>query len=474
MVMSTTPSSPQNQTHWPPQAVPDSNNATPSDSPLTLAALSSPLEPTQFDEDWSSATQESLNTLPQVWTRGILYVILAVAAILLPWVTLAKVDEIGSARGRLEPQGKTIRLDAPVSGTIAKVQIQEGDSVKVGQSLLELDSGVINAELQQAQVRLEGLTERLTQLELVRNQIEMTVRAQRLQNQAQAAAQMAQIAQTRQQLEFRQTTLTTAEALLSKDLDRVNRYRALQEQGIVSGTQVEDAERTMLENSQRLEQSRSELQQGQTEIDKQQHTYERMFQEGEMAVMAGDRQQKELNAQIVEVKTEINQIEKQIKILKYQWQQRVIYAPVDGTVFQLQMQHAGAVVQPGQPIVQIAPQEAKLILKAQMDTQNSGFLRVGLPVKIKFDAYPFQDYGIVEGRVIYVSPDSKTVQSPQGSREVFELDIELNQSYIQTSNKRINLTPGQTATAEVIIRQRRVVDFFLDPFRKLQQDSLMF
>jgi HlyD family secretion protein len=99
---------------------------------------------------------------------------------------------------------------------------------------------------------------------------------------------------------------------------------------------------------------------------------------------------------------------------------------------------------------------------------------VGLPVKIKFDAYPFQDYGIVEGRVIYVSPDSKTVQSPQGSREVFELDIELNQSYIQTSNKRINLTPGQTATAEVIIRQRRVVDFFLDPFRKLQQDSLMF
>jgi HlyD family secretion protein len=112
------------------------------------------------------------------------------------------------------------------------------------------------------------------------------------------------------------------------------------------------------------------------------------------------------------------------------------------------------------------------MLKAKMSSTESGFLQVGMPVKIKFDAYPFQDYGIIEGRVTWISPDSKITETPQGSIQTFELDIALDQSYIQARNKRISLSPGQTATAEVIVRQRRIIDFILDPFKKLQKGGL--
>jgi hemolysin D len=99
-------------------------------------------------------------------------------------------------------------------------------------------------------------------------------------------------------------------------------------------------------------------------------------------------------------------------------------------------------------------------------------MKVGMPVKLKFDAYPFQDYDVVPGRLRWISPDSKMITSDQGQAEVFELEVELDKDYVENADKRINLTPGQNATAEAIVRQRRIIDFLLDPFRQLQKGGL--
>jgi HlyD family secretion protein len=95
-----------------------------------------------------------------------------------------------------------------------------------------------------------------------------------------------------------------------------------------------------------------------------------------------------------------------------------------------------------------------------------------MPVKLKFDAYPFQDYGIVEGKLTKISPTTKAIDTEQGMVESYELEVKLDQNYIQAKNKRVALRPGQTATAEVIVRQRRLIDFALEPFKKLQKDGL--
>jgi hemolysin D len=130
------------------------------------------------------------------------------------------------------------------------------------------------------------------------------------------------------------------------------------------------------------------------------------------------------------------------------------------------------VLQSGQTIAEIAPQGSPLVFRAKLPSPESGFLRVGQPVKLKFDAYPFQDYGVVQGYVRWISPDSKVEETAQGKLEIFELEVTLEQTYIQTQNKRVALTPGQTATAEVIVRQRRLIDFILDPFKKLQKGGI--
>ncbi len=426
----------------------------------------------QSNDKSSYATQELLDTLPRVWTRGLLYLLVVFAAIVLPWAILSKVDETGTARGRLEPKGKTIKLDAPVAGKVAVIKVKEGQSVKAGQSLMALESEVVLSELQQAQAKLEGQQQRLPLLELIKKQLEMASRTQRQHSQAGAAAQLAQINQIRQQIKFHQSESGLTQELLAKDQDTVQNYRSLRQKGIISGIQVDEAERTMIENKQRLQKAQSDIQQAQTEVKKQQSTYESGLREGELAVMENERQTREIQTQIADLKAQIAQTKNQISSLLFQLEQRVLHAPVDGTIFQLPIKSAGSVVQPGDMIAQIAPKGTSLILRAQMASPESGFLRLGLPVKVKFDAYPFQDYGVVPGHLTWISPDSKIEKTNQGEIETFELEIALAQPYIQTPNKPIAFTPGQTATAEVIVRQRRIIDFILDPFKKLQKGGL--
>lgn len=447
-------------------------------SPLTLdspATESSQWSDSLSDlnDDWSSFTEETLNTTPRVWIRGLFYLLTLFVAIVLPWAMMSKVDEVGSARGQLEPQGKTFKIDAPVAGKVAEINVKEGEPLKAGQVLLELDSELAQDELQQAQAKLEGQLNRLSQLELMRQQLRgVTIRAQQQQGKATAGSLLAQVEETRQKLNHSKTQGKILRERLASDLNEVERYRSLVDEGIIAEVQVVGKQRVVNGTREELTRANSEAKEAESQLQAQQKQYESTVRENELAVLETQRQVKELDSQIANSQGEINQTKKQISALQFQLQQREVRSPINGVLFQFPIERPGAVVQPGQMVAQIAPEKAPLVLRANMNSQETGFLKVGMPVKIKFDAYPFQDYGLVEGRLTWISPSSKATETAQGTVQTFELEVQLNQPYIQSGDKQIALTPGQTATAEVIVRQRRVIDFLLDPFKKLKTGGL--
>ena len=472
--------------------------------------------------DWSYATKELLDSLPRVWTRGLLYILVIFVGIALPWAVFSKVDETGTARGRLEPLGKTIRLDAPVTGTIKTISVKEGDRVKAGQSLVELESELVRAELEQLQEKLEGQQNRLHQLKILQSQLQLVLNTQQQQSQAQELEKQAQVEQARQNLEALENSYSlqkeeklaqvnqarqnlehsrTADKLLYLRLGKarreVQRYRQLWEQGVVPETNVVDKEDLAEEKQQLQEQAASDLEQAKLMLAEQQSSYEKIlhqaqseisqaqlrFEEqqrgykslvhsGKLAVLKSEEQLQNLETEITTLTAEVAQSKSQVASLQYQLAQRVIKAPVEGIVFELAIQRAGAVVQPGNTVAEIAPEGTPLILRAQMATTESGSLREGMPVKMKFDAYPFQDYGIVSGELIKISPTSKVTKTEGSQTATYDLEIELDKNCIPTSNKCVVLRPGDTATAEVIVRQRRVIDIILDPFKKLHKGGL--
>jgi hemolysin D len=427
-------------------------------------------------DDWSTSTQELLDALPQRWSRSLLYTIVMFSTVALPWAALAQVDEIGSAHGRLEPKGKTIRLDAPIAGTVARVDVKEGQTVKAGEPLLSLDTKLLQTELQQIKDQLEGQLNRLVQLRLMQQQLELSLRTQRLQYQAQLAEQGSEHDRTVQRIRYFEQTYALSQQVLQKDATRATKFRRFFEQGIIPGVQAEDAERTMLITNQSLKQIQSELAQAAVDLKKQRSTADRIQREGEVALIATERQRQQSQGEIAQIQGEIATLRSRSQTLALQIQQSQLRIPVAGTIFELPQSHAGAVVQPGEMLATIAPQGAPLILRAQITSADSGFLKVGQPVKIKLDAYPFQEYGIVPGTIRWIAPNSKPAQgaAPGSNAAVFDVEIELAQTTVQVANRTIALKPGQTANAEIIIRQRHVADFFLDPFRKLQQGGFNF
>jgi hemolysin D len=467
-------------------------------------------------------TEELLDALPQVWTRGVLYVLVGFAFIALPWASISKVDETGNARGRIEPKGATLKLDSVSGGSVKAVRIKEGDTVKSGQILLELESDIMRTEIQQAQEKRTGLETQRAQLDVLKKQLQLTLGVQEQQNQSQALEKLSQVNQVKQNLDAKLSTYNlqklekkslvnqaqqqistsqndqeSIQGRLSIDSKQVQRFSNLVKDGAVSANQV-DQLRKEEQESKRLyqkaqsdykqaqlrlaeEQNRyqttinqleSDIKQAKLRLQEEQSSYQSLLQNGKLAILKNQQQIKDLDTQIGALQSQIAQESSQIKSLSLLMRQRIVRSPIDGVIFELPVGKSGAVVQPGQRIAQIAPKNTGFVLKAAMPIQDSGFLKVGMPVKVKFDAYPFQEYGITQGKVTWISPSSKTTQTPQGNIENFELEIALDKQYVQNGEKRIQLSAGQTASAEVVIRQRRVIDYVLDPFTKLKQGEL--
>jgi hemolysin D len=448
--------------------------------------------------------------------------LIAFTAFGLPWASFSKIDETGSARGRIEPKGATQKLDTPAGGSIKAVNVKAGDTVKAGQVLLVLESDLLRTELQQAEVKLQGLKDRLAQLDMLKNQFQISTSLLEQQNKSQELEKIAQISQAEQNLDAKLASYNlqklekqalvsqaqqqvyatridsqAAQSRLTIDSRQVDRFSQLVEDGAVSLTQIEQlkkeqqeskrvyrkaisdikqAQLRLMEEGNRYQASikmlESEIQQARLRLKEAESSYRTTVQAGKVSVAKNQEQLKDLQSQITTVQSEIGQTRSQIAAIQLQMQQRVVRSPIDGIIFELPFTKPGQVVQPGQRVAQIAPKNATFVLKADMPSQESGFLKEEMPVKIKFDAYPFQDYGIVPGKVTWISPDSKVSETPQGNVGTYELEITLAQQYVQSGNKRIPLTAGQTANAEVIIRQRRIIDFVLDPFKKLQKGGL--
>jgi HlyD family secretion protein len=104
------------------------------------------------------------------------------------------------------------------------------------------------------------------------------------------------------------------------------------------------------------------------------------------------------------------------------------------------------------------------VLKIDIDEKDRGFLREGQEVKMKFSAFPYQRYGFISGTLDYISP---AAQRSQSNAVVYKGHVSLNRDYYRVDNTDYPLRYGMAATAEIVVRKRRLIDMAFDPLRQL-------
>ena len=167
-----------------------------------------------------------------------------------------------------------------------------------------------------------------------------------------------------------------------------------------------------------------------------------------------------LSASLAEIRNKRLQIEKQKQILK---------SPIDGYVNEIMVHTIGGVVTPAEKIMSIVPKDAKLQIKAKVLNQDVGFVETGMPVSIKVDTYNFQKYGILDGIVTVVSPNSI---KDEHLGDIYEVYIEPKNTTLLVEGKEQSIKYGMTTTNEIKIGKRRIIEFFIYPLIKYMDESI--
>jgi HlyD family secretion protein len=394
------------------------------------------------------------------------------------------------APGSLMPESEVRRFYAPVDGELANLYMAEGQPVSKGDVVARLNArGAIEAATSalEAQLKLEdaerewkqfpekkALLERRAatlkqQMELEEHQHEKRVAdgTSRL-----AEGQKAQVQEARTNLEEARRARDAAR----DEADKFARLLASPGGGGVSQLQVQSKKNALLaaENALRVAQSRLaelnarqgvELGQARSQLESSGQELAKLRLQYEAAAREVANTEDKLRLQVqtarlvadAAARIRFENIDKDNFLL--------ILAPVDGVITDVTSTQPGDKVQANTPLGGIAPKNARPVLKIDIAEQDRGFLREGLPVKLKFNAFAYQRYGLIDGTLEYISPATKP--SPQTKQPVYEGRVMLSRDHYTVADKKYPLRYGMTATAEIVVRERRLIDLALDPFRQI-------
>jgi hemolysin D len=440
--------------------------------------------------DHSSEGIAILTAEPWRALHALIYTMIALVLSALAWSFVGRADVMVTEQGTLAPASEVRRFYAPIDGELVNLYVAEGQPVAKGDVLARLNArGAVEAasNAMQAQLKLENaerdwrqFPEKKALLEQKASTLRQAMELEEQQHQKRTALGTSQLVdeQKAQMAEARTTVEETRRArdAAQLEVEKYERVLAGPGGGGVSQIQVESKRNARLaaENAYRLAQSRvnelaarqsQELVQAEAQLEASGEQLKKLRLDYEAAAnelaTAEEKLRLQLNTARVEADTaariRFENIDKD-NFLQ-------ILAPVSGVVTDLSSTQPGDKVQANTPLGGIAPSNSRSVVKVEIAENDRAFLREGLPVKLKFNAFPYQRYGVINGTLEYVSPATKP--SPQTRQPVYEGRVSLERDYYPVAETKYPLRYGMTADVEIVVRQRRLVDLALDPFRQI-------
>ena len=419
--------------------------------------------------NWSTSVQTLLDQPPATFPLKLILGGIGFCLAFGAWAWLGQIEQVGHAQGRLIPKGQVHKVDPVEPGKVIRVAVKAGQEVRVGQLLVELDSQLAKGEIERLQQSLTANQIQLSQMQGLIERIQLEAKTREATAAADIQAQAAAIAQAKETAATTRELLTQLQADAKAHQARQQRLEPFVREGALSKDFLFEAEQALSDRQRNITQSQGELQEALIETNRLQAGLNQKHAESRTAQLETQQRIQQLQVETTQLKAQLAETKNLLQAARTKLVQNFLYAPIDGYVSSLNIQNAGVVVQPGQTVAEMAPHNAPLVLSASLPNQEAGFVKPGMPVQVKLDAYPYQDYGVVPGKVTSISPDAK-LDERLGA--VYQLEVALERNYIAANQQKIKFKAGQTATAEVIIRRRRIIDILLDPIKQIQKGGM--
>ena len=419
---------------------------------------------------------EVTETPPSPVGRLVMWTIVALLIIGGVWAFVGEVDEVAVATGKVIPVGNVKIVQSANKGTIKELYVKEGDYVEEGQPLMELDTTKTQADVDQfkKQAAYYDMTVKRLQAEMndeafvppdskdldakdVQAQVAL-YQSRRQQVAAQLNKANAAVAQEEAAIRSAQAQRDKYVSMLEVAQDKENRLNELYASDAVSYFQLLEARATRIEYQKTADGLVDDIIKEQGRLAEAQDS---------LATVVADYK-KESMTDLVEAKKQYNACAEELKKANDTNQQAVITAPVSGRVNQLAVHTVGGVVTEGQGLMMVVPDDAVMEIEAYADNKDIGFIQLGQQAEVKIETFNFQKFGMVHTTVAEISPDAIDDKTDKEKDKKFRLTLEVNDD----GSNDIQLTPGMNVSAEIKIKKKRIIDFFLDPFRQYKNEAL--
>jgi hemolysin D len=391
------------------------------------------------------------------------------------WSILGHVDVVATGQGKTVPTGRVKVIQPLESGVVKTIYVQDGQEVKAGEHLVDLDITFTAADAERLRQELAQTEADMARLQALHggtvpsfnaglapadSLIEQTLFEQaRDQHQAEMAAVRQQLTQKRHELEEAEATTTKLARTLPLIAERAASYARLASKGYVAKNQSVSLEEQRLQTLYDLEAQRAKV--GEAEaaiagITQQVSSTEAAFQRTALSDLNEKSQKRAGLVQDLAKAEKLNHLQN-------------LTAPIDGTVQELKVHTIGGVVTPAQELMKIVPHQDALEAEVMIPNRDIGFVHEGQSVRLKFEAYPFTKYGVVDGSVTKLSLDA--VQNDKLGL-VYLARVALNRPTMKVGEQDVVLTPGLALTAEIKTGTRRIIEYFLSPILQTSDEAI--
>lgn len=406
--------------------------------------------------------------------RRLAWGLMVLFVLALLWSIFGKVDIVAVAPGRIIVSDRTKLIQPLEASVVRRVLVKDGDRVKAGQVLVELDPTDASADKISVQEQLASATSEAQRTDALLKalaggstpQLQSADPATQVLLQSEWQGINSQLAKLDAEASRRQAEAVTVQASIAKlqatlpmAQAREADFKRLVEQGYISGHATQDKTRERVELEQDLATQRARL--AEALAAQRESTQAKAALRADTIRQLSDRNAK-AHTQRQLLTAELSKASQRERLTQ-------LTAPVDGIVQQLAIHSVGGVVTSAQPLMVVVPEQAEVTAEISVANLDIGFVNAGQTAAVKLETFPYTKYGTVPAQVSVVSADAVT-DDKRGS--YYPAVLRLSQNSMDVDGKRVPISPGMNITAEIKTGQRRIIEFLLSPVQRAGSESL--
>jgi hemolysin D len=453
------------------------------------------IRPREHELAFLPAALEVTETPPSPTGRLLGGTIIAIFCLVLIWASVGSVDIVATASGKIVPSGRTKIIQPFEIGVVRSINVRDGQSIRAGDVLIELDPTMSDAEREHLQSDLIA-----AQLDVARlhalvagrsnpvldfhppagaNPEQLATQREFLINQsAEFHAKLAEIGRQQSQKEAERGSVAAAISKLEATIpilqERNNIRKYLYEREL--GSKI-----TYLTEYHELVSQQQDLL-----IQKQRYLEADAAVAAltEMRLRTAAEQRRAFFEELAKAEQKTAGLSQDLIKAEKKTKLQLLTSPVDGVVQQLAIHTVGGVVTPAQALLAVVPADNQLEIEAMIENRDVGFVHAGQEAEIKVEAFNFTKYGLLHGTVLSLSHDAVARDRPSdrtpspdtaGSHNpelTYVARVSFDATQMSTEEGMASLSPGMAVTAEVKTGSRRIISYLLSPLVKYKQEVM--